>query len=119
MLRIKDIKHGVPEFGPATGNRGLEIFIENDPEADQSWDRSDPREVPVFKELQAKLIELDLESIYTLAIDGTQRVFLFFRGGDIESPEFAEEADSLFKAISQDSLALELKGERNAENQGH
>jgi hypothetical protein len=52
----------------------------------------------------SKLEALGLEGMYTKALDGTQSVFLLFRGGDIEKLESSEEWSAFYTAITRDNI---------------
>ena len=107
MLRVIDIRYGVPQFGPAAGQRGLEIWTEDDKGSVQGWDRNNPHSVPAYESLIQNLESKELMGLWTKAIDGSQGVFLYWRGGVIETTECEEEFNHLVQAISQDSITLQ------------
>jgi len=104
MLRCKSVKFGAMPYGPATGQRALEVTIEMDPDSTQGWNREDPREVPCYNQFRDILERESLEAAYTKAIDGTQSVFLIFKGGSIETIDAAEEWNAFATAVTRDNI---------------
>jgi len=104
MLRCESVKCGAMPYGPAAGQRMLEVRLVDDPGSDQGWNREDPREVPCYGTFRDILERDGLEGAYTKVIDGSQATFLLFVGGDIERIESAEEFDAFVTAITRDNI---------------
>lgn len=107
MLRIREVLYGVPQFGPAAGQRGLDIEVYDDTGSDQSWDNKNSYDVPVYAEFKETLEKKGFSEVYTKAIDGSQGVFLYWKGGDVEKAEVKVEFEALVNSISQDSITLQ------------
>jgi hypothetical protein len=106
QLECRSVKLGVMPYGPAYGQRSIEIVLESKSDNFRSWTHEDVRSVPCYEDFITKVREAEIEGMYTKAIDSTQSVFLLFRGGSIERTEHAEEFNAFVKAVTGDCIDL-------------
>lgn len=100
MLKIKEIKYKLMDFGPDIGYPTLVIKFEDTEQEEKDYD--------IYKDLISKINEQNLNDIYTRAIDGSLRAHFCFVGSEIllaQNDKLKE--DLLYKGISQASLDLQ------------
>jgi hypothetical protein len=103
------VQYGIMPYGPAYGQRAIEIEVGLNQDQPLIWDHENPHTVPVYSQFIQRLKDQDLEGSYTKTLDGTQSTFLVFRGGEIERLENVEEWSALYRAITQDCIELSKK----------
>ena len=98
MLVLDKISFELIPYGPAVGTPALIFYIsENDEE----------KESELFSSIKKEIDKEGLTEAWTIALDGTQRVFLQFIGGIIEKEEHLKEWDEFYSEISRESLHIQ------------
>jgi hypothetical protein len=99
-LYKKEFKFGLIPYGPAIGQRAIQIDIGSN--IDTKYVKGDTYRI--FKE---KIKEADLEKQFIEAINGSSSIFLLFKGGGVELNENAIELQEFFLALGKESLEVQ------------
>lgn len=100
MLKIRELKYKLMDFGPDIGYPTLVVKFEDTEQEEKDYD--------IYKDFISKINEQNLNSIYIRAIDGSLRAHFCFVGSAIllaQNDKLKE--DLLYKGISQASLDLQ------------